>query len=103
MAIQPEPDPVPATKLESPTITLASKTDSSFTISWEAIENAECYSVDFMGDVTDTESLEAGYSGLDPDVNTNFDAGGDGFPTPNYDYNAYPKARTFTFGLNLTF
>ena len=45
----------------------------------------------------------AGYSGLDPDVNTNFDAGGDGFPTPNYDYNAYPKARTFTFGLNLTF
>ena len=62
---QPEPDPVPATKLESPTITLASKTDSSFTISWEAIENAECYSVDFMGDVTDTESLEAGYSGLE--------------------------------------
>lgn len=45
----------------------------------------------------------AGYSGLDPDVNTNFDAGGDGFPTPSYDYNAYPKARTFTFGLNLTF
>lgn len=45
----------------------------------------------------------AGYSGLDPDVNTRIDAGGDGFPTPNYDYNAYPKARTFTFGLNLTF
>ena len=45
----------------------------------------------------------AGYSGLDPDVNTRIDAGGDGFPTPSYDYNAYPKARTFTFGLNLTF
>lgn len=43
------------------------------------------------------------YSGLDPDVNTNMDAGGDGFPTPNYDYNAYPKARSYTFGLNLTF
>lgn len=45
----------------------------------------------------------AGYSGLDPDVNTNFNAGGNGFPTPNYDYNSYPKARTYTFGLNVTF
>ena len=44
-----------------------------------------------------------GYSGLDPDVNTNSNAGGDGFPTPNYDYNAYPKARTFTVGMNVTF
>lgn len=42
------------------------------------------------------------YSGLDPDVNTDTD-GVDGFPTPNYDYNAYPKAKTYTFGLNLTF
>lgn len=45
----------------------------------------------------------SGYSGLDPDVSTNSDAGGDGFPTPNYDYNSYPKARTYTFGLNFTF
>ena len=44
-----------------------------------------------------------GYSGIDPDVNTNFDAGGDGFPTPNYDYQAYPKTRSWTFGLNLAF
>lgn len=44
-----------------------------------------------------------GYSGIDPDVNTNFDAGGNGFPTPNYDYQAYPKTRSYTFGLNLTF
>lgn len=44
----------------------------------------------------------AGYSGLDPDVNTNT-GGSNGFPTPNYDYQSYPKARTYTFGLNLTF
>jgi TonB-linked SusC/RagA family outer membrane protein len=44
----------------------------------------------------------AGYSGLDPDVNTQ-SSGQDGFPVPNYDYNAYPKARTYTFGLNVTF
>ena len=43
-----------------------------------------------------------GYSGLDPDVNTG-SGGVDGFPTPNYDYNAYPKTRTYTFGLNVTF
>ncbi len=43
-----------------------------------------------------------GYSGLDPDINTDPD-GVNGFPTPNYDYNAYPKMRTYTFGLNLTF
>ncbi len=43
-----------------------------------------------------------GYSGLDPDVNTDTD-GVNGFPTPNYDFNAYPKARTYTLGLNLTF
>jgi TonB-linked SusC/RagA family outer membrane protein len=42
------------------------------------------------------------YSGIDPDVNTQ-PGGVDGFPTPNYDYNSYPKARTYTFGLNITF
>ena len=43
----------------------------------------------------------SGYSGLDPDVNTSSSTGG--FPTPGYDYEAYPKARTFTFGLNVAF
>lgn len=43
-----------------------------------------------------------GYSGLDPDVNTKVD-GKDGFPTPYFDYNSYPKARTYTFGVNLSF
>ena len=45
----------------------------------------------------------SGYSGIDPDVNTNPDAGDYGFPTPNYDYNSYPKSRSYTFGLNITF
>ena len=34
---------------------------------------------------------------------TNMNAGGDGFPTPFYDYQAYPKTRSYTFGLNVTF
>lgn len=47
-----------------------------------------------------------GYSGLDPDVNTDPNAGNGStsiFPTPNYDYQAYPKTHSYTFGLNLTF
>ena len=44
-----------------------------------------------------------GYSGIDPDVNTDINAGSNGFPTPNYDYQAYPKTRSWTFGLNLAF
>ncbi|NDW12895.1 TonB-dependent receptor [Bacteroides sp. 214] len=42
-----------------------------------------------------------GYSGLDPEVNTNPSRGD--FPTPGIDMSAYPRARTFTFGLNVTF
>ena len=46
-----------------------------------------------------------GYSGLDPDVNVSpsADSSYSGFPTPNYDFRSYPKSRTFTFGLNVTF
>lgn len=45
------------------------------------------------------------YSGLDPDINVspNADSKYPGFPTPNYDFRSYPKSRTFTFGLNVTF
>ena len=43
-----------------------------------------------------------GYDGLDPDVNT-APGGVNGFPTPAYDYQSYPKARTYTFGLNVAF
>lgn len=42
-----------------------------------------------------------GYNGIDPDVNTTPNTFG--FPTPGFDYLSYPKARTFTFGLNVTF
>ena len=47
----------------------------------------------------------SGYDGLDPDVNTNsaMDSNYAGFPTPGFDYNSYPRSRTFTFGLNVAF
>ena len=50
-----------------------------------------------------------GYSGVDPEVNA-YTSGRTGFmsdlkifPTMNMDFGAYPRARTFTFGANITF
>ena len=50
-----------------------------------------------------------GYSGIDPEVNAN-PTGQSGFysdlrifPTLNMDFGTYPRARTFTFGANITF
>jgi TonB-dependent starch-binding outer membrane protein SusC len=41
------------------------------------------------------------YTGLDPEVNT--DKNIDGVPSLGIDYNAYPRARVYTFGLSATF
>jgi hypothetical protein len=43
------------------------------------------------------------YPGLDPEVNTNMSQGGTQYPTLGLDWGAYPRARSFTFGLNLEF
>ncbi|MDB0798531.1 TonB-dependent receptor [Phocaeicola vulgatus] len=44
----------------------------------------------------------SGYSGLDPEVNAD-PKKNDNYPTLGLDYGAYPRARTFTVGLNLQF
>lgn len=41
------------------------------------------------------------YQGLDPEVSTNLNQGGAQYPTPGLDWGAYPRARSFTFGLNI--
>ena len=50
------------------------------------------------------------YSGMDPEVNTYtsgkigmFTSAVNSLPTMNMDYGAYPRARSFTFGANITF
>ncbi|MEN9547900.1 MAG: hypothetical protein RIR12_491 [Bacteroidota bacterium] len=45
--------------------------------------------------------LITNYSGLDPEVNV--DKGLNGSPSRGFDYAGYPKARTFTLGLNIGF
>lgn len=46
-------------------------------------------------------ALFTNYSGLDPEVNV--DKNISGIPSRGFDYTGYPKARTFTFGLNVGF
>jgi TonB-linked SusC/RagA family outer membrane protein len=43
------------------------------------------------------------YPGLDPEVNTNTGQGGAQYPTIGLDWGTYPRARSFTFGLNVEF
>lgn len=45
--------------------------------------------------------LITNYSGQDPEVNTNKQIGG--VPSAGIDYTSYPRARTFTFGANISF
>lgn len=44
-----------------------------------------------------------GYDGLDPEVNANTDQNKQAYPTLGLDWGTYPRARSFVFGLNLTF
>jgi hypothetical protein len=43
------------------------------------------------------------YKGLDPEVNTNTSQGSAQYPTVGLDWGAYPRARSFTLGLNVEF
>lgn len=43
------------------------------------------------------------YPGLDPEVNTNTSQGSTSYPTIGLDWGAYPRARSFTFGVNIEF
>ncbi|SNR31181.1 TonB-linked outer membrane protein, SusC/RagA family [Maribacter sedimenticola] len=45
-----------------------------------------------------------GYSGFDPEINANeYDGGNRTYPTPGLDFRSYPRARTYTFGINVEF
>jgi len=44
-----------------------------------------------------------GYSGLDPEVSSDGHLNNARYPTPGLDWGAYPRARQFVFGLNVTF
>ena len=43
------------------------------------------------------------YSGLDPEVSTAQNMNGAAYPTPGIDWGAYPRARSFVLGVNVSF
>lgn len=43
------------------------------------------------------------YSGLDPEVSTAQNINGAAYPTPGIDWGAYPRARSFVLGINVSF
>ncbi len=45
----------------------------------------------------------SGYSGLDPEVNSQANSNNSRYPTPGFDWGTYPRARQFVIGLNATF
>lgn len=45
----------------------------------------------------------SGYSGLDPEVNSQANSNSSRYPTPGFDWGTYPRARQFVIGLNATF
>lgn len=72
-----EPDPVPpgpdpgtetADTLAAPVLEKSAITDSSFTISWEAVENAEGYVYDFGGEEKSTAETSVDFSGLEAET-----------------------------------
>lgn len=44
-----------------------------------------------------------GYSGIDPEVNSNPNINNARYPTPGFDWGTYPRPRQFVIGLNATF
>lgn len=44
-----------------------------------------------------------GYSGLDPEVNSQKNSNSSRYPTPGFDWGTYPRARQFVIGLNAAF
>lgn len=78
------------------TLTLGYKLPKSF-LSKVKLDNLYLY-----GSIYNAFTI-TGYSGLDPEVSTNDNFNNSKYPTTGLDFGAYPRARSFVFGLNLNF
>ena len=73
-----------------------------YNISKNLVNRIGLSKIRFYGSVYNAFVL-TNYSGLDPEVNTNMHMGGALYPTPGLDWGTYPRARSFTFGINVEF
>jgi len=71
-----------------------------YTLPKELLNKAKIGNIRIYGSIYNAFTL-TGYSGLDPDVNTNQNSAR--YPTPGLDWGTYPRARQFVIGLNATF
>ena len=53
--------------LDTPVLSIAGTTSTSFTVAWEAVENADMYTYEFREEQASTESLSVTFDGLIPD------------------------------------
>ena len=73
-----------------------------YTLPKQLLAKAKISNIRLYGSVYNAFTL-TGYSGLDPDVNTNQNVNSARYPTPGLDWGTYPRARQFVIGLNATF
>jgi hypothetical protein len=72
-----------------------------YTLPKQLLNKAKTSNIRVYGAVYNVFTL-TGYSGLDPDVNSNQNSSSR-YPTPGLDWGTYPRARQFVIGLNATF
>jgi len=79
-----------------------------YTLPSKILKKIHVENIRFYGTASNLFTI-TGYSGIDPEVNSSAvgQAGFYGslkiFPTPNMDFGSYPRARSFTLGVNITF
>ena len=73
-----------------------------YTLPKELLNKDKIGNIRVYGSIYNALTL-TGYSGLDPDVNSNQNLNSSRYPTPGLDWGTYPRARQFVIGLNATF
>ena len=68
----------------------------------QLLSKARISNIRIYGSIYNAFTL-TGYSGLDPEVNSNEHLNNARYPTPGLDWGTYPRARQFVIGLNATF
>lgn len=73
-----------------------------YTFPTKVISKVKMSSLRLYGTIYNVFTL-SGYSGLDPEVNSQSNSNKSRYPTPGFDWGTYPRARQFVIGLNATF
>ncbi|MBO9203326.1 MULTISPECIES: SusC/RagA family TonB-linked outer membrane protein [Niastella] len=73
-----------------------------YTLPTTLMKKAKLQRIRIYGAIYNALTLTS-YPGLDPEVNTNIEQGKTGYPTLGLDWGAYPRARSFTAGINVEF